>query len=109
MNYQRMHYDEKFQPLFDIVNHRNESLVLKNNSIAGLVTFYPEQNHINAQPNKIFEYMASGLPVIGSKFPFWEEIITKNNAGLCVDPMSPIAIGEAINYILNNPKEAKTK
>lgn len=27
MNYQRMHYDEKFQPLFDIVNHRNESLV----------------------------------------------------------------------------------
>ena len=86
---------------------RNESLALKNNSIAGLVTFYPEQNHINAQPNKIFEYMASGLPVIGSKFPFWEEIITKNNAGLCVDPMSPIAIGEAINYILNNPNEAK--
>ncbi len=27
MNYQRMHYDEKLQPLFDIVNHRNESLV----------------------------------------------------------------------------------
>ena len=86
---------------------RDESLALKNNSIAGLVTFYPEQNHINAQPNKIFEYMASGLPVIGSKFPFWEEIITKNNAGLCVDPMNPIEIGEAINYILNNPKEAK--
>ena len=56
---------------------RNESLVLKNNSIAGLVTFYPEQNHINAQPNKIFEYMASAVPVYrkvyfaGDWFSYW--------------------------------------
>jgi len=87
--------------------NRTESLALKANCVAGLVTFYPEQNHINAQPNKIFEYMASGLPVIGSKFPLWEQIITDNNAGLCVNPMDPKEIAEAINFLLNNPEEAK--
>ena len=55
----------------------------------------------------MFEYMAAGLPLIASNFPLWKDIISVNNAGLCVDPMSPIEIGEAINYILNNPKEAK--
>lgn len=86
---------------------RNESLKLKNHCIAGIVTFYPELNHINAQPNKIFEYMASGLPVIGSKFPLWEEIITNNKAGICVDPLNPDEISEAINFLMNNPDKAK--
>jgi glycosyltransferase involved in cell wall biosynthesis len=38
-------------------------------SVAGLVTFLGVPNHINAQPNKMFEYMSAGLPVIASNFP----------------------------------------
>lgn len=83
---------------------RKESIALKSRCFAGIVTFHPEQNHINAQPNKIFEYMASGIPVIGSKFPLWEEIITENNAGICVDPLDPESIADAIN-MLNADKE----
>ena len=86
---------------------RNQSLSIKSTCIAGIVTFYPEQNHINAQPNKIFEYMASGLPVIGSKFPLWEEIITKNDAGICVNPLNPDEISDAINFLIANPDKAK--
>ena len=74
-------------------------------SIAGLVTFLPEPNHINAQPNKMFEYMSAGLPVIGSDFPLWKEIIEGNKCGLCVDPSSPQAIADAIKYIAENPDE----
>lgn len=73
----------------------------------GLVTLHPIINYIDALPVKMFEYMAAGLPVIASKFPLWESIITENQAGICVDPKNPVAIAEAINYILYHPDEAK--
>lgn len=86
---------------------RSAALQVKKESIAGIVTFLPLPNHINAQPNKIFEYMASGLPVIGSNFPLWQQIIAENNCGICVDPERPKEISEAINFIRNNPIEAR--
>ena len=58
-------------------------------SKAGIVTFHALPNHIDAQPNKMFEYMSAGLPLITSNFPFWREIVEKNNCGICVDPMNP--------------------
>ncbi len=51
--------------------------------------------------------MASGLPVIGSNFPLWKLIIEDNKCGICVDPTDPKEIANAINYIKNNPEEAK--
>ncbi len=85
---------------------RKEALKVKSESIAGIVTFLAVPNHINAQPNKIFEYMAAGLPVIGSNFKLWKDIIEKNNCGICVEPTDDNSIANAINYIKNNPKEA---
>lgn len=76
-------------------------------SMAGLVLFHPEPNHINAQPNKMFEYMSAGLPVIASHFPLWKEIIEGNNCGICVDPLNVIEIANAISWIMDNPEQAK--
>lgn len=76
-------------------------------SKAGIVTFLPMANHVNAQPNKIFEYMAAGIPVVASHFPLWKEIVEKNNCGICVDPLDSKKISEAINYILDHDKEAE--
>lgn len=76
-------------------------------SLAGLVTFYPLPNHVDAQPNKMFEYMSSGLPVIASNFPLWKQIIEGNQCGLCVDPLDPGAIAEAIDYVVSHPDEAR--
>ena len=86
---------------------RNQALEIKQTSFAGLVTFLPYPNHVNAQPNKIFEYMASGIPVIGSNFPLWKLLIEDNNVGVCVDPENPMAIGEAIEYLRLNPELAR--
>lgn len=75
--------------------------------LAGIVTFLPEPNHINAQPNKMFEYMSAGLPVIASNFPLWREIVEGNNCGICVAPDDPHAIAEAIDYLVRNPEVAR--
>jgi glycosyltransferase involved in cell wall biosynthesis len=75
--------------------------------VGGLVTFLPSPNHIDAQPNKMFEYMSAGVPVIGSHFPLWKHIIEGNQCGLCVDPLDPKAIAEAIDYLVNHPIEAE--
>lgn len=76
-------------------------------TVAGLVTFHPLPNHIDAQPNKMFEYMSAGIPVIASHFPLWRNIIEGNDCGLCVDPMSPQAIANAIDFLINNPERAR--
>ncbi len=76
-------------------------------SMAGLVIFHPESNHINARPNKIFEYMSAGIPVIGSNFPLWKEILEKDECGICVDPLQPKEIAGAINQLFDNPELAE--
>ena len=76
-------------------------------SKAGLVTLHPVINYIDALPVKMFEYMAAGIPVIASNFPLWREIIEGNECGLCVDPLNPKAIGEAIQYLIDNPAQAE--
>lgn len=86
---------------------RPTSLKVKSESLAGVVTFLPMPNHINAQPNKIFEYMAAGIPVIGSNFQLWKEIIENNSCGICVDPTMPSEIAKAIEFIQKNPEKAK--
>ncbi len=72
-------------------------------SIAGIVTFLPCSNHVNAQPNKMFEYMSAGLPVICSSFPLWRDIVESHNCGICVDPDNPAEIAAALRRLCENP------
>jgi glycosyltransferase involved in cell wall biosynthesis len=72
-------------------------------SDAGMVCCHPEPNSINSLPNKMFEYMSAGLPVIASDFPLWNEIVEKTYCGLCVDPEKPDQIAHAMNFIIDNP------
>lgn len=72
----------------------------------GVVTYLPTPNHTDSQPNKLFEYMSAGIPVVASHFPLWKEIIEGNNCGICVDPENSKMVSEAIQYLIDNPERA---
>jgi len=75
--------------------------------IAGLLLFQPRHNHYHAQPIKMYEYMAAGLPIIASNFQYWKEIIEDNGCGICINPESVEELQQAIEYIDKNRGEAQ--
>ncbi len=81
---------------------RDQVADVYNRSFAGVVTFLPAPNHINSQPNKLFEYMSAGIPVVCSNFDLWRSVVEAAGCGLCVDPGSGNAIASAINILAND-------
>lgn len=73
-------------------------------SFAGLVTLHPMPSYLDSLPVKMFEYMAYGLPVIASDFPYWKEIIEEVNCGICVNALDANQINEAIIMLSKNPE-----
>ncbi len=71
----------------------------------GLLNYLPIPNNIHGLPNKLFEYMAAGLPVIASNFDNYREVLEETQAGLLVDPTKPGEIADAIIFLLKDKKK----
>ncbi len=71
----------------------------------GVIAFQPvERNNLLATPNKLFECMAVGVPVVASDFPEMRAIITGAGVGATCDPTSPDSIAAAISTVLNGDR-----
>ncbi|PIQ42560.1 MAG: glycosyltransferase WbuB [Gammaproteobacteria bacterium CG11_big_fil_rev_8_21_14_0_20_46_22] len=56
-------------------------------------------------PNKFFDYIASGLPVVNN-YPGWvAELIKQNECGVVVQPDDPLAFSEALLALRAMPKD----
>jgi glycosyltransferase involved in cell wall biosynthesis len=70
---------------------------------AGLVLFHPLPNNLEAQPTKLFEYMAAGRPFIASNFPAWRRLVGYADCGLFIDPQDVDELRDAIDLLLTQP------
>lgn len=53
-------------------------------------------------PNKLFECIAAGLPVVGSNLPEFKKVIEGYRLGKTFNPDKPEDIAEAVNYVLSD-------
>jgi glycosyltransferase involved in cell wall biosynthesis len=60
-------------------------------------------NHRLATPNKLFEALAAGVPVVASDFPAMAPIIRRTGAGVLCNPDDPADVARAIRSILEAP------
>ena len=58
-------------------------------------------------PTKVYEYMAAGLPVIVSDYPFMRRSVQQDDFGIAVDPADVQAVAQAIGAILSDPQRAQ--
>lgn len=61
-------------------------------------------NHRLTTPNKLFEALAAGVPVVASDLPGMGSIIRETGAGVLCDPTRPEAVAAAIRTILELPE-----
>ena len=102
----------KAQPSWRFVDYRgqitrDEVQQLLDEAICGLMVLEDTGNHRASRPNKLFEYMAVGLPTILSDFPYWRKLLDPIGATLVVDPCDPQAIAEKICWVLANRDKAE--
>jgi glycosyltransferase involved in cell wall biosynthesis len=67
--------------------------------LANVPAFY-----YGTSPNKFFDYLASGLPVLNN-YPGWlSELITTHQCGVAVSPDNPEAFADALERLADNPE-----
>ena len=95
-------YLHPFVPHHDVIRYIKSAnvLVLPN-------TADEERSQKYTTPIKLFEYMASGVPIVASNVPSFTPYLENNkNAFLC-EPDNAEALATAVNYTLQNPDNAK--
>ena len=73
----------------------------------GLICSQPFPNHMKSLANKLYNYMACGLAILGMKGSATEEIIEDAKSGICVDTTKPEEIASGIAWLLDNPESRR--
>lgn len=61
-------------------------------------------NYLYSLPNKLFDYIAAGIPVIAGSLPESELLIKEYNFGLIIENVTPEAISTALTTLRDNRK-----
>ncbi len=93
---QRVHFLAPVPPDQVVANARSADL--------GVVVPQPVSLNFEVSlPNKLFQYLAAGLPVVASDFPELARVIVGHDVGVTCDPGDPQAIVGAIREVTGDP------
>ena len=71
---------------------------------AGLIYYppsdEPSSNQLFCAPTKLYEYLAAGLPVVGSANPSLRDLLEPANLGYCADEDSPAGLARALEQTI---------
>jgi glycosyltransferase involved in cell wall biosynthesis len=87
--------------------NREEVQKLLSESKVGLCILYPVENYILSQPTKLYEYMSASIPFVASDFKIIKDIVERYHCGICVNPLDTNAIRDAIQFLIDNPRESE--
>ncbi|MGB7480507.1 MAG: glycosyltransferase [Burkholderiaceae bacterium] len=79
-----------------------EIMTVLNRATVAIVPVLRVPKAIRGVPNKLFEYMAAGLPVVSSDLPYQEKIIKNSQAGYLARPEDPDSFVVAIQKLLDD-------
>lgn len=85
----------------------DENFIRTAKAFCGCVFYENNQNNQVTLPNRVYEYMFSGIPIVVSDYPELRNIVEKANCGLIVSSEKPEDMAKAFEYLLRNPEEAK--
>jgi glycosyltransferase involved in cell wall biosynthesis len=70
----------------------------------GLIPYQAvDLNNYYSSPNKLFDYIQAGLPIVASDFPFLRKVIASDDLGVVADLSTPQSYARAINQVLTLP------
>lgn len=75
---------------------------------ACLAILKPIEMYKTTYPNKVFDYMAAGRPVILAIDGVIRAVVEEAQAGLYVPPGDPLALADAIRELAKNPEKCRT-
>lgn len=91
----------------NFVPHQNVAEFIVQSKV-GLIPWQPNQQTLKMVfPNKVFEYMACGIPTVSSDLPSLKYIFNKAQSGLVVAAQDANAHAKAIGELLTNNELAK--
>lgn len=91
---------------YGTLSRQDMEIKVWNRSVAGVVMFAQTESYMESVPNKLYEYMSAGLPVIASDFPMWRTFFAEHQCGILVEPMNPEALWKAFKVLTNDPEYA---
>jgi glycosyltransferase involved in cell wall biosynthesis len=114
-------YFKLYEKYWRLKNLDRKNLIFINSLPPKLVTKYitcfdvgviplPYNKHFAyySSPLKLFEYMASGIPVAASKFEAWKDVLNSNNS-FSFQSSNAKQLNKILLYIKRNPTIAKKK